>query len=113
MVEKRRHPRFVPQDTAFAGEAPQLGEIIDISMGGVLFQYVDLPSPTPESGRFVICDDEGWCLANVPVETVDDFLVGRGSSFSQVAARRRRVRFGSLNAAQRWALERFIARHCG
>jgi hypothetical protein len=43
VVEKRKHKRFRSKDLAYAAfgsKAMKIGQIIDISLGGLAFQYI-------------------------------------------------------------------------
>jgi len=109
--EKRRFPRYEVGEGAFAGVYPRVGEIINISRGGVLYQYLDFQAPTASSRYFVLRDSDGDSIDGLPFDIVDDTLVASESSFSRFSARRRRVKFGPLNERQRQALQRFIDKH--
>ena len=111
-AERREYPRYTLNSEAYAGAYPRIGEIVNISLGGVLYHYLDILAAREGDDKFVLYDDNGCCLEEIPFETVSDKLVANESSFSRFATRQCRVKFGPLSDKQKLALEMFIARHC-
>jgi Tfp pilus assembly protein PilZ len=79
LSEKRRHKRFQLKVSAFALlNAPfsEMGEIIDISMGGLSFRYTsDRALPKGSLALDILCVDDGFHVAKVPVSTVAESVV--------------------------------------
>jgi len=79
--ERRRHTRFQLKGSAFAlvnRPFAHMGEIIDISMGGLSFQYTsDKGIPKGSLALDILCVDDGFRLGRVPVETVAELIVSR------------------------------------
>jgi len=72
MVEQRQHKRFqVPKGT-FVGLGPhdtKVGQIIDVSMGGLAFRYVG--SEEPSNGELdIFLNERDFYLGRVPFRTV-------------------------------------------
>ena len=73
---KRRFPRFSPKDVTFVALRPDFshfGKVLDISNGGLRFQFMGAPLP-PEKGRRLTLDlfvrNNGYYLPEVPCEVV-------------------------------------------
>ena len=84
------------------------GKVIDISMGGILFNYVDkeyLQGSPPERGILFGYNDH--YMDEIPFETVSDIVISKSPN-SKPIIKQRRVIFGDLSAGQIMQLERFI-----
>jgi hypothetical protein len=107
--EQRRHKRFKAPQGAFAGLGPdfnKVGQIIDISMGGLAFRYIGKAKPANRSHLDIIMIEPDFYLGNVPCVTVSDFPLDGGISFN--ATRRSSVRFGKLTPYQKVLLGQFV-----
>jgi hypothetical protein len=86
-----------------------LGKIIDISRGGLSFQYLADGGVSKESFELDILEaDNGFYLEKIPVKTVSDFEVANEVPFSFIAMRRRGVKFRELMVDQIAMLEYFM-----
>jgi hypothetical protein len=114
MVERRKHKRFqVPIGVfvAFRPHDSKLGEIIDMSMGGLAFCYLATKEPSNGSYKLdIFLDEAGFHLDDVLFDTVTDFET-RQVGFTSVTMRRCGVQFGKLTHDQRSKLEYFIQNH--
>lgn len=77
-TEHRKHTRYQVPEGSFVTLGPSssvLGQILDISMGGLAFRYINSRSDAPKQESYVdIYLTEGdLCLAAVPVKAVSDF----------------------------------------
>lgn len=88
-----------------------MGEIIDISIGGILFHYLEFGEEASEKSDFVICSEDGCCLDSFPCRIVADRVLANESSLSQIVTRQRRVMFDRLTDDQRIQLHDFIENH--
>ncbi|MFP4037622.1 MAG: PilZ domain-containing protein [Desulfobacteraceae bacterium] len=115
-TDRRRHLRFPAPERAVAVErnSNKLGQIQDISMGGLSFRYIDAEGGLGSSGSLmdIVDTESGFYLKEIPFEIVADFLVDDLPSFSALPVRQCSVRFGELKDAQRSLLEAFLSR-CG
>ena len=111
-AERRKHKRFQVEDIAFAvlrGQVELLGQIIDISRGGLAFHYI-------VSGRNVKSSSEldillayyGLYMEKIQFKTISDFQIPNKSPFSPIIMRRHGVKFGKLTPNQSSMLEDFI-----
>ncbi|MBW1860726.1 MAG: PilZ domain-containing protein [Deltaproteobacteria bacterium] len=97
-VERRKHKRFQAWNGAFVALGPyslKLGQIVNMSMGGLAFRYIGSRKPSRMKTESKIFIDNGFCLDDVPS------LVMRQSG----------VQFGKLTRDQRSELEYFIHNH--
>jgi hypothetical protein len=75
MVDHREHIRYrVPKDSfiAIGSDEPILGQIIDISMGGIAFRYMDSKKPTDELHLHIFLTEGDMSLGQVPIKAVSD-----------------------------------------
>jgi hypothetical protein len=110
-VERRRHKRFQVPVGVFVGFRPdnsRLGEIIDISLGGLSFRYLASGGPSNGSHRLnIFLTERGFCLDDLQFETVSD--VGTYEiPFTPVTMRRSGVQFEGLTEDQVSRLAYFI-----
>ncbi len=106
--DRRSHKRFKVLSGVFAVNS-KFGQIIDISLGGISFRYIDkkrMPPNTEERG-FLFSDDD-LCLDNIPLRTISDQVVDGGVSTEATIVRRRSLEFGVLTPKQQNLLEHFI-----
>jgi len=118
MVERRKHKRFKVQDSAFVvvgapfrPHSTKVGQIIDMSMGGLAFGYIadeDRSNASSELGIFLA--DNSFHLRQIPFETISDLKTNR-VPFSSISMRRSGVQFGELTHDQISQLEYFIQNH--
>lgn len=111
-VERRRYPRLrTIGDHAMVilPDEALVGELVDISMGGLAFYYSDSPD-RQEQGRqsgILVGNDDLW-LQNFPTRTIKDFVVEIPVFSKRPVLRRRCLAFGPLSASQESLLEQYI-----
>jgi hypothetical protein len=94
-VEQRKHKRFRPQDGTYAvlrGPGKKLGQVINISQGGLSFRYIDIGERPKRAFELDISIDSA----------------SREFPFSSTPTRRRGGQFMALNENQISDLEYFI-----
>jgi len=111
-MEKRllmRYPAIDGVVVAVRPHAEILGYMIDVSLGGLSFRYVDSSlDEKPSSELTILVSAPRLCLDRIPYRTVADFELPPEYSFSSIRVRRRCVEFGQLNEQQRHAVEELI-----
>ena len=111
VVERRKHNRFRVKDGAsvvLRAHFLELGEIIDVSRGGLAFRYV--PSQQPSSGSpqlVILLGDGSFYLADIPFIIISDFEINQ-NPFSSLKISRCGVQFGELTHSQVSEIEYFI-----
>lgn len=111
-VQRRQHLRF-RVDNAMVGIARQrytrLGQIVDISLGGMAFRYVDNGPNDPgfpeEAECFLSLSLENFQLEDLPYRTVHDFQLLP----AYLELRQRCLQFNTLTPAQLVQLEYVIS----
>jgi len=113
-AERRKHNRFKVQNGSFAALSPGfrvLGQIIDISTGGLAFRYVASKKRSKESSQLsILLTDGSFCFDNIPFKAVWDTSMPREFSFGDITLRHCGMQFGKLTHGQKLDLQYFIGR---
>jgi hypothetical protein len=113
-VERRKHKRFRVQEGAFVILKPSdtgAGRLVNISMGGLMFEYVATREPSVEATELeLFVTDSVFRLYGVPCKSVWDIPVYLHPTMS-LQKRQSGVQFGELSAHQKSQLEFFIQNH--
>jgi hypothetical protein len=111
VVERRKHKRFHAEDGTFAVLGPRsgkIGQVMDISMGGLAFSYVageDQPNRSYKLG--ILLAEHSFNLTKIPFETIWDKEAEQLPS-SSLRMSRCGLQFGELTRNQKSQLEYFI-----
>ena len=115
VVERRRHKRFQAEDGAYAAVRPQydkIGQIIDVSRGGLAFRYMVSGSQEDASSELdIFLIGDSFHLDKVPFQTVSDEQIPETLSPGSQKMRRCGVQFEELTQVQVLKLEEFILNH--
>ena len=115
VVERRRHKRHKVQDVSAVVGARRVGHILDMSLGGLSFSYIeykDLPNQELELG--IVFGKNGRYLEKLPARVVSDSVLSHGPQTHPVVIRRCSMQFLPYNDAQFQNLKAFINDHsCG
>jgi hypothetical protein len=110
IVERRKHTRFQVPKSAFVGFGPydaKVGQIIDVSLGGLAFRYVGTEEPA--NGELsIFVTERDFYVSHIPFRTISDFEVAGKTSSTPVTLRRSGVQFGILTDHQTYQLEYFL-----
>ena len=88
----------------------ELGPIIDVSYGGLAFQYVEKEDQETELNELTIhVPPDQKVLEKIPVETVSDVEVSNIPAMGKI--RRRGVKFGELTQKQKISLVKFLQKY--
>jgi len=102
--ERRRHQRFQVKSgsISFNGKS---AEIIDISMGGLAFSYLESDAWSFDNfDRGMLLGEKELCLEDIPLKVISDCAINSGLSI----VRRCGVKFEKLTPRQLAQLEYFI-----
>jgi hypothetical protein len=115
-VEKRKFTRFKIKGLSFAllksSFCEELGEIIDISKGGLAFQYLVGENQIKEAVELdIILAHNGFYIKKIPCKTISDFDIINEICFSSLKMRRHSIKFGELDNNQISELDYFIKQH--
>lgn len=109
---KTKHKRFLAQDGAFVelrDHRGKIGEIIDVSKGGLAFHYIDIGDrPKGSLELDIYLKQTGFRLEKLPAKTVSDVGIPRSFHQGIITIRRHGVQFGKLTKSQKSRLEYFI-----
>lgn len=111
-MERRKYTRFRAKDGALIelrSYRGRLGEIIDISKGGLAFRYIDIGDRPKGSFELdIFLKETGFRLEKVPAKTISDLKTTKYFPYSSTITRRQGVQFGKLTRNQISKLEHFI-----
>ncbi len=114
-VERRRNKRYKAVEGAYAAISPnshKLGQIIDISMGGLSFKYIDTSTDEKAPDRIsedaIFLSSMGYYVGDLPFRTVSDYEVTNAPSFSSMKVRKRHLKFTDLTFKQLFDLDYYL-----
>ena len=114
-IEKRKHKRFRVKERAFVEFSVnpiKVGEMIDISVGGLSFRYLGNGECSEKTFDIKIYFPEGGFISEeINFRTASDFEI-RPEFFPAITKIRRRGGcFENLNQSQKSQIEQFIQNH--
>ncbi len=114
-VERRKNKRYKAVEGAYAAISPnshKLGQIIDISMGGLAFKYIDTSNDETDSENIpeetIFLSSMGYYVGDLPFKTIADYEVTNAPSFSSMKVRKRHVQFTDLSFKQLFDLDYYL-----
>ncbi len=107
--DRRHFPRFRVKDGTLAINQTILGPVVDISLGGMSFEYYgsDLEDNEMENMGFYFIDSE-FLLTGIRSRTVQDTVVEPNGGIMPIIRKRRSIQFVDLTNKQRETIKRFI-----
>ena len=117
-TERRKQERYEPQDVTFVAMRPdftRLGKLLDISRGGLCFQYMAKEYQnvaTPSSDIDIFTSGSEYYLPGVPCKVIYDADVTKKmASFIDVKYRRCGLKFLNLSQEQVNQLDSYLKTH--
>ena len=114
-IERREHKRFLVQEGAYAllkNNSSKLGQIKNISRGGLAFSYIVDEEQMHDSFKVdIFISNLGYCLKDIPSKKISDFHVDNKLPFSTFSIRQVGIQFNELNHNQLSQLDNFIRDH--
>ena len=114
-VERRKNKRYKAIEGAYASISPnsqKLGQIIDISMGGVCFKYIDTSNDGQNDGTqqedSIFLSTVGYYIGDLPIKIVGDYAVTNAPSFSSMKVKKMHIQFTDLSVKQLFDLDYFL-----
>ena len=114
-VERRKNKRYKAVEGAYAAISPnshKLGQVIDISMGGLSFKYIDTSSDETDiesaAEETIFLSSMGYYVGDLPFKTIADYEVTNAPSFSSMKVRKRHVQFTDLSFKQLFDLDYYL-----
>jgi hypothetical protein len=115
LVDRRRQERFQVQEGASVGLGPHynnVGQIIDLSMGGLAFHYAGSKESSRRLWKLdILLTDGNFYLGKVPFGIISDFEITDKEPSDPTTTRRSSVQFGNLTHYQKYLLGYFIENH--
>ncbi|MBF0234469.1 MAG: PilZ domain-containing protein [Desulfamplus sp.] len=110
--ERRRHERYKACDGSFAAVSAnsfKLGQIINISRGGLAFQYIDthIDSLEKEENRIFLSSKE-YYVRGIPFKPVSDLAIPNENPYSNLTMRQCAIQFESMTMEQMIKLDNYI-----
>ncbi len=111
-LERRIHPRFETKAgtyVRFASYSTRIGEVKEISLGGLSFQYSESEQEVGEPSELDLFSDAGdFFLGRLSFETVSDSKAKPNNSTIVDSLRRCGIKFADLTFKQLTRLKAFI-----
>ena len=111
VAERRKHKRFRPKEGTYAvlsGSVSKMGQIIDISRGGLAFRYIDIGDRPRETCVMDIIENSSYRLENVGFRIISDMDASKDFPFSTIPMRRCGGELMGLSDKQIYDLEYLI-----
>ncbi|MEW6429149.1 MAG: PilZ domain-containing protein [Thermodesulfobacteriota bacterium] len=110
--DRRQTPRYKMIDVAAVVGERRLGHVLDMSVGGMAFSYLQMQREDLEEIELgIIFGQNGQYLDKLPVEIISDSILSHGPVHHPVVVRRRSLRFVDLDDEQMEKLREFIRAH--
>ena len=114
-IDRRKNERYKAVDGAYAAISPnshKLGQILDLSMGGLAFKYIDTSSDatgtSKGSDESIFLSSMGYYVGDLPFKTISDYEITNIPSFSSMKVRKRHVKFQDLSFKQLFDLDYYL-----
>jgi len=116
-LHKRLYKRYRVLDGIFvvlkpSSNSSRLGGMVDISKGGLSFQFIDTKgSGISYSELDIFVSGYGKKVESLPFEIISDIMMEKEISFYPVVTRRLGVKFTSLSEVKKAQIYSFIQKH--
>lgn len=111
-AERRRHKRFRSKEGSYAvlsGPVSKMGQILDISRGGLSFRYIDIGDRPKETCVLdILSEGNTFRLKNVGFRVISDLDASKDFPFSTIPMRRSGGELTGLSDGQIYDLEYLI-----
>jgi hypothetical protein len=115
IIERRSHERYQVQQGIYAllkNGSSKLGQIINISSGGLAFMYINHEERIGEPVEVdIFISGNGYFLKGIPCKKISDIHVDNFVPFSTFEMRQLGVQFGAMNDGQAAQLDSFIKKY--
>lgn len=115
LTERRLHERFRVQQGVYAllkNGSSKLGQIENISKGGLAFKYINHGEKLDEPSEIdIFLSGYGFFLKGIPCKRISDIHIDNYVPFSTFEMRQLSVQFGEMNNDQKAHLDTFIEKY--
>lgn len=112
MNDRRKHKRHRVKDNSYAAISPhskKLGKILNISKGGLVFEYLHNDEPeNSDHDQTIYLSSNGCYVEDIPFKVIDDLEITNNLSFNLMKMRKQRVQFSNISPKQSFALDFYI-----
>jgi len=110
--ERRRFPRFKVKDGTIAINKIILGPVVDISLGGMAFEYYNNYIENIEHSEIGFYHiDSGFFMTGLPSKIIQDRIIEPNTGIIPIIRKRRSIEFQDLTSDQKSKLQCFIDQH--
>ncbi len=96
----------------FRSKPIKLGRINNISMGGLVFRYIESQAQSNESSELdILLADYGFYWGNVSFKTISDIELSEDAPIDSIKMKQLRVQFKKITLNQKIQLDYFIRNH--
>ncbi len=117
--ERRKVVRYKAMEGSYAATSPassKPGQIVDISMGGLSFEYIDADSTyqnrVEPSESYIYLNSPGYSVEKLPFKTVADYEMRDQPPSGAENLRRRHIKFTDLSLKQMFDLDYYVKKNC-
>ena len=111
-IERREYKRYRSTEGTYAvlsGPVSKMGQVLDISTGGLAFRYIDIGDRPRETCVLdILREDKGIRLENVGFKIISDLDASKDFPFSTIPMRRCGGQLSGLSEKQMHDLEYLI-----
>jgi hypothetical protein len=114
-VPRRRHERYKAKNNVFVeikDSVVKMGQVLDISKGGLAFHYLDFGRQPKKSFEIdILVKNNGFHLGNVQFKGITDLKADKEYALSYMPIRRLGGQFNKLSQNQMYQIENLIMHH--
>jgi len=114
-IERRKNKRYKAVEGAYAAISPnsnKIGQIINISMGGLCFKYINTENnseePVNRNEESIFLSSMRYYVGDLSFQTIADYEITDTPSFSSMKVRKRHVKFTDLSFKQLFDLDNYL-----
>jgi hypothetical protein len=93
------------------GNDNRLGEVLNVSLGGLAFRCIAGEEPSISSGKLNVHCNNGLCLESFPFKMIWNLKISDAPPFHYITTARTGVQFTDLAKNQMSSLRHFIQSH--
>ena len=112
LYERRKHKRHCVENDSYAAISPdskKLGRILNISKGGLAFEYfVNYGSEISKPEQTIYLSSNRCYVENIPFKVIDDREVANNLPFNSMEKRKQCVQFDKISQRKSFDLDFYI-----
>jgi hypothetical protein len=108
-TERRHYKRYPVRGGILVSTPSRIGELLDISMGGLSFRQIDRKELPEDYESAILFGEDEFFLEDIPMKLIGDYTEEIPFGYRQI--RRVGASFGELGTGQKERLRDFIQIH--